>query len=166
MEEFNFVLLRCMKKIHLVIAIVVIVIGMTVFFELQKNVMFELAQPTRTELKQDEKSNFALHVSNQSFAIDPVDIKIFIDGKVAVDKDFSVGSQHTYISYRFLLSNGVHKIKIESQKGSAVYENSFNITDAHRGIVEYWYYPEKGNNPPTSKHFIFSFGEDKPLLID
>lgn len=150
-----------MKKIYLITAII-IVISVVAFFKLQKNT----TPAVLGELKQDEKGNFVLHVSNQSFDVDPVDIKIFIDGNVAVDDDFFVETQHTYVSYRFSLSNGVHKLKIESKKGEATFESNINIVDKHSGIVEYWYYPEKGSNPPTQKHFTFSFGEDKPLEID
>ena len=45
--------------------------------------------------------NLTLYISNQSFAIDPVDIKVNIDGKPAVRGDFEVGSQHSWHEFRF-----------------------------------------------------------------
>lgn len=158
--------LLVMKKIYLVILIVVIAGSLLAYLNISSNKKIMPVLSEQTELKQEEKGNFALHLSNQSFAVDPVDIKILIDGKIAANQDFFVDDQHSYTSYRFLLTKGVHKLKIETKKGDATYENSFNITDKHSGIVEYWYYPEKGNNPPTPKHFTFNFDEDKPLRID
>jgi len=73
-------------------------------------------------LEQEEKGNFTLYVSNQSFAISPVDITIHIDGKKAVDSKFDVGNQHIWIGYSFSLSKGEHKLVAVSKKGDARFE--------------------------------------------
>ena len=153
-----------MKKLYIVIISIIIIVGLIIIFGLyNENTIPSVSGPT--ELTQDDNRNFALHVSSQSFAIDPVDIKIYIDNKLAVDRDFYVGTQHTYKSFRYSLSKGQHNIKIESKKGGATLEENFVIIDKHSGVVEYWYYPET-HYDPTPKHFTFWFGEDKPLLID
>jgi hypothetical protein len=155
-----------MKKSYIIIIIgIVIVTSLIIILNQSRNEESTSSVSGPTELIQDENGNFALHVSSQSFAIDPVDIKIYIDDKIAVNQDFYVGTQHTYVSYRFSLSNGQHNIKIESKKGDATFEENFDIIDKHSGVVEYWYYPETYYDP-TPKHFTFRFGEDKPLLID
>lgn len=118
-----------------------------------------------TEIPIDENGNFVLYMTNQSFDVDPVDIQVLIDGKVAVDQDFFVYDQHHYESFRFSLSGGTHTIKMLSEKGEATLEDDFTITEASRGIIEYWYYPDTFYDP-TPKHFTFSFGPDEPLMID
>lgn len=154
-----------MKKTYIIIISIVIIISLAIIFTLLKNYGVIPSTSGPTELIQDENGNFALHVSSQSFAINPVDIKIYIDNRIAVNQDFYVGTGHSYNSYRFSLSKGQHNIKIESQKGDAVLEEKFEITDKHSGVVYYWYYPET-HYSPTPKHFTFNFGEDKPLMID
>jgi hypothetical protein len=94
------------------------------------------------ELPQDENGNFILFVSSQSFAIDPVDIKIHIDGKSAVNQDFYVGEQHNWQEFRFSLPKGNHSIHAESVKGEAELEEEFEIKDKHWAAVDYRYYPE------------------------
>lgn len=154
-----------MKKIYLTIISIAVIFSLVIAFNLLKNNNTTLSVSKSTELTQDENGNFALHVSSQSFAIDPVDIKIYLDNNIAVNEEFYVGTQHSYKSYRFSLSKGQHSIKIESEKGDAILEKTFDIIDKHSGIVEYWYYPET-HYSPTPKHFTFNFGEDKPLIID
>jgi hypothetical protein len=41
-------------------------------------------------------SNFKLFVSNQSGELDPVDIRFFFDGEVAVEGDFPAGRDYTF----------------------------------------------------------------------
>ncbi|MHC4656483.1 MAG: hypothetical protein ACYS91_15930 [Planctomycetota bacterium] len=111
---------------------------------------------------QDEKGTFILYVSNQSFAISPVDITIHIDGKKVVDRDFDVGNQHIWISHAFSLSKGKHKLVAVSKKGGARFEGHFEITDKHWAVLDYWYYP--GGAEQTPKEFNFTIN-DKPIYF-
>jgi hypothetical protein len=56
-----------------------------------------------------EGGNFILYVSNQSFALDPVDIKVYIDGFLVVNRDFYVKGQHNWIRFQFQLGGGTHR---------------------------------------------------------
>ena len=118
-----------MKKIYLTIISIAVIFSLVIAFNLLKNNNTTLSVSKSTELTQDENGNFALHVSSQSFAIDPVDIKIYLDNNIAVNEEFYVGTQHSYKSYRFSLSKGQHSIKIESEKGDAILEKTFDIID-------------------------------------
>ena len=102
----------------------------------------------------DPNGNFHLYVSDQSFAISPVDIRIFIDGELVVKGDFDVGSQHNFQSYVLKLSPGQHKIIAESSKGHAKLEQIFEINDKLWADLSYWFYPKpEGGVLPCPRHF-------------
>lgn len=119
-----------------------------------------------SEIPEDGNGNFVLYVSNQSYAISSVDIKIYIDDMIAVNKEFDVGSQHNWKSFQFDLSTGEHKISIESKKGDASLEENFEIIDnKYWAVVDYWYYPDNsGGTGPTPKSFSFDI-KDEPYLF-
>ena len=71
------------------------------------------------------KGNFVLYVSNQSFAITPIDIKISVDDIPVVDESFRVEGQHNWKTFVLKLSPGKHKIDVSSQKGGAVLSKNF-----------------------------------------
>ena len=85
--------------------------------------------------------NFVLYVSNQSFEIDPVDIRVTIDGKLAVDEDFEVEDQHNWVEYTFRLREGRHVLRAESRAGAAELTRSFELTRKTWAVLNYWYYP-------------------------
>ncbi|TET31589.1 MAG: hypothetical protein E3J72_22000 [Planctomycetota bacterium] len=113
----------------------------------------------------DPDGNFALQVSNQSFAIDPVDIEIRIDGRLAVRDDFCVDDQHSRVRFTFNIKPGRHKIEAVSKKGEAKFEKEFEITKKrHWAVIDYWYYPmdQRGllmKGPPTPKHLSFRISD-------
>jgi hypothetical protein len=73
-------------------------------------------QPAEDLAERNEKGNLILYVSNQSFAISPVDIIIHIEGKKIVDRDFDVGNQHNWISQPFKLVKGENKLVAVTKK--------------------------------------------------
>ncbi|MBC8870944.1 MAG: hypothetical protein H8E44_16085 [Planctomycetes bacterium] len=114
-------------------------------------------------LPQDKTGNFVLHVSNQSFAITPVDVTIHIDGKRAVAGNFEVEDQHNWVKRIFRLQPGKHKLVVVSKKGQAKLEKEFEIKDKHWAVINYWYYPKSHYNP-TPKHFSFNI-QNKPIYF-
>jgi len=114
-------------------------------------------------LPQDKTGNFVLHVSNQSFAITPVDVTIHIDGKRAVAGNFEVKGQHNWIKHVFRLQPGKHKLVILSKKGQAKLQKEFEVVDKHWAVINYWYYPKSHYNP-TRKHFSFNI-QNKPIYF-
>jgi hypothetical protein len=97
---------------------------------------------------------FTLFVTNQSFAISPVDVRVEIDGELVVSDYFDVGSQHTFKPFHLSLSKGKHRIRIWSEKGGAELSKEFELKDQDIGVIEYWYYPES-HYSPTPRHFSF-----------
>jgi len=113
-----------------------------------------------------EGGNFVLYVSDQSFNITPVDIKVYIDGRLAVDDEFDVGIQHSWYPFSFQLANGTHMIKAVSVKGEATLERAFNVTGRNWAVVQYWYYPEMaGGTGPTPRHFSFDIQDTQILFM-
>jgi|1_EtaG_2_1085319.scaffolds.fasta_scaffold39629_1 hypothetical protein len=137
---------------------------LTIFLILQS--LFQIGckeDTTIMMLPQNENGNVSLMVSNQSFAINPVDIKIYIDDTLAVNEEFEVGNQHNWKRFRFDISNGEHFIMVKSIKGAAILEQSFSITDsAHWVYVNYWYYTDDQLWGPTEKRFDFNNFTEKP----
>ena len=101
-----------------------------------------------------------VRVSNQSFAISPVDIKILIDDKVIVDEDFSVGDQHNVEIFWVQLLEGNHKISINSKKGQSSLEKDFTVTSKQRWI-DVWYYPTSYGDPMPRQLYFQIVEEDR-----
>ncbi|MHC4712506.1 MAG: hypothetical protein ACYTAN_04440 [Planctomycetota bacterium] len=112
----------------------------------------------------DASGGFTLWISNQSFAIDPVDVRVEIDGELVVSDYFHVGTQHTYVPFTLALPKGKHRIRTWSVEGNAEFSMEFEIEDHDVGVVTYWYYDESHYSPTPRK---FNFHTQKgPLLIE
>jgi hypothetical protein len=84
----------------------------------------ELAEP-RQFPQRVEGGNFTLYVSNQSFAIDPVDINVYFDDTLVVVRDFEVGSQHNWHEFEVVLTPGAHtRARPSSKRPSRSYGNA------------------------------------------
>lgn len=92
----------------------------------------------RPALEQAENGNFTLYVSNQSFERPNVDIAVVIDGRPAVDADFAVGDQHSWVEFRFALDDGEHALRVDSLDGDAILEKRFEVKGKRWAVVDYW----------------------------
>ena len=111
-------------------------------------------KPRRSLL--DPKGAFTLVLSNQSYAISQVDIRVEIDGELVVNDDVKVEGQHSCISFKLNLPEGKHHIRIWSEKGAAELATDFEVNkNIDTALVMYWYYPESHRNP-TPRSFTFS----------
>jgi len=150
--------------IALTIVTLVILIGLVTVFLIPQTFQQPVAEPIK--LEPNENGNFILYVGNQSFAISPVDIEIYIDDKQVVADNFDVDNQHTWIKYSFNFEEGGHEIKAISKKGDAVLEKEFEIIDKHWAVIKYGYYPEiSGGAGPTPKHLNFSI-QNEPIYFE
>ena len=113
----------------------------------------EGAKKKEVKLPEDKDGNFVLYVSNQSFGVSPVDIRVFIDGKLAIDEAFDVGNQHNWKSFRYNLAKGKHRLAAESVKGAAKFERDLEVRDTNWSVLDYWDSPG---------HFSFHTS-DKPI---
>jgi hypothetical protein len=112
-------------------------------------------------IPQVENGNFILFVSNQSSYIDPVDIKVFIDGKLAVNQEFLSKGGHNWIEFQFQLKNGIHKLFSSSTKGNLRKDTLFTLPATPYGDIDFWYYPKSSGSIEFKKMTIF-FTEGSP----
>ena len=103
-------------------------------------------------------NNFILHVSDQSFDISPVDIKIYIDGQLMIDEKFAVGNQHNWKKFEYKLSKDKHTLKAVSEKGDAVLEEQFIVVNNRWAVLGYW------SSETTPKKFTFNI-QSTPVLF-
>ncbi len=113
----------------------------------------------------DPNGAFTLYVSNQSFAITPVDITVAIDGEVVVREYFEVGNQHSWKKFTLTIPNGRHTVNVASRKGGATLTKEIEVTGRHWAVTDFWYYPnEQGGAGPTPRSFSFTI-QDTPILF-
>lgn len=113
----------------------------------------------------DTNGNFHLYVFNRSFTISPVDIKVFIDGKLVVKGNFDAGSQHSYQPFVLKLSPGRHKIVAESSNGYARLKQTFEVKDKLWASLVYSYNPKtEGGVQASPPRFYFDV-KKKPMFF-
>ena len=142
---------------------IVLIISFTTLFIISNFSISEMRmQP------QDEKYNITLLVSNQSIDINPVDIEIRIDNRLAVHANFDSSgvqpSQHNWESFHFQLENGDHTIVISSEKGEARLEKTFEVNSVHTVTIAYWY-DASDHRTKSAKFFTFNIVEGSVGLM-
>lgn len=105
-----------------------------------------------------------LYVSNQSFHVNPVDIKVTIDGYEVVRDGFYAGDGHNYVRYRIKINAGRHILRAASRKGAAALKQEFEMPADRWAALCYWNAPPDQANA-TVKHFTFVV-KDKPIQFD
>ena len=92
---------------------------------------------------QDPHGNVTLLISNQSFDVNPVDIKVSIDGQVVVQDKFDVQGdqppQHNWQQYHLRLEDGPHSLVAKSKKGQAQLHTTFEVVGRHTLTIAYWH---------------------------
>ena len=131
-----------------------------------------------TDMPQDNNGNFTLGICNGSDARETghVDIRVYIDGKTAVNERFSRGyalwqfwshvqSVGWWKTFRFSLSDGTHMLKVESVTGEAQLEQEFEVVGDVWADIIYWYRPRPGRRSrPIPKRFTVRFS-DEPIPV-
>lgn len=112
----------------------------------------------------DPGGNFVLHVSNQSNAIDPVDITVWIDGKCVIRDDFALIDGSNWRAFRLSLARGEHELVAKSEKGNATLRTSFFVSPPRWGseyaALCYVYRPEL--KTPIPRQLSFHLQEQPP----
>lgn len=117
----------------------------------------DLTEP-RQLIPPPETPNFTLYISNQSFQQSVVGIDVKLDGQPAVEGDFEVGSQHTWLPFHFQLSAGTHTLTSTTHLGARTVEltSTVQVSDERDyGVLSFWTGREGGA-------FAFSFMDDQP----
>ena len=85
-----------------------------------------------------EDGNFIVFVSNQSSEVDPVDIQLYIDGRLAVDQDFAHRGGHNWIEFEYQLEGDTHTLRCVSRKGQAETSRVMVLSASPWAVVDYW----------------------------
>ena len=104
-----------------------------------------------------DHGNFVLYVSNQRFEIDPVDIKVYIDGNVAVNQDFLNKGGHNWVRFEFQLGDGPHTLRAVSRRGQADMTSDFLLPSTPYAVVDFSGY----DGLPG---FTINFSSQQPLF--
>lgn len=119
-------------------------------------------EPTQHLPKVDD--SFTLYVSNQSFDMPTVDIRVEIDNQLAVSGDFDVEGQHTWVQFDFGLAEGPHHIRVTtSDVADVVKEETFQMDDRKWAVVSFWYYAA-GSPEPTPPQFSLQVMDEQPYF--
>ena len=86
----------------------------------------------------NENTNFTMFVSNQQRNIDPVDLSIFIDGKLIVSDEYYIGNMHNWIRYDINQTIGKHTIIVTSISGNYAINSTFEIKDKLWLVIDFW----------------------------
>jgi hypothetical protein len=109
---------------------------------------------------QDSHGNVTLLISNQSFDVNPVDIKVSIDGQVIVKDKFDVQGdqppQHNWRQYHLRLEDGPHSLAVDSKKGQAQLRTTFEVAGRHTLAIAYWHGRRSAKSKPEGYFTIES----------
>lgn len=102
-----------------------------------------------------------LYVANQSFDVNPVDIKVTIDGATVVTDAFYAGEGYNWRRFDLRLAAGRHVLRAMTRKGSAALKREFDVTGPRWLAVAYRNVsPSRGGK--TVRHFACAI-RDKPF---
>lgn len=86
---------------------------------------------------EDPNGNFHLTVYMDSYryVIVPMDVKVWIDDRVAVDRNFSSRKGQHEDQFRFALAPGTHTLRAVTHKGNSELVNTFEVKDRLFGVL-------------------------------
>ena len=105
---------------------------------------------------------FTLLISNQSFDLDPVDIRVELDDQLAVTGDFVVEGQHTWVPFELDIAPGTHTIDVTTADANATLSQTFQMDDRKWGTVMFWFY--EGGAEPTPPSFSWNVSDEQPAF--
>lgn len=105
---------------------------------------------------------FTLLVSNQSFDLSQVDIRVSLDNQLAVSGDFLVEGQHTWVPFELDVAPGTHTLEVTSSDTNATLVQSFEMDDRKWGVVMFWYY--EGGSEPVDPSFSWNLFDEQPAF--
>ncbi len=97
-----------------------------------------------------------LYVANQSFHVNPVDVKVTVDGETAVEGVFYAKPGTEWRRYELRLAPGWHTLRATSRKGAAAYKGVFNLTGNRWAGLAYRYAPPTSDRDVVTRRFWFA----------
>ncbi len=110
---------------------------------------------------EDPNGNFQLRIyaDQMHFAGAPLDIKVWIDGDLALNRNFSSQRGHYDDRFRFNLPPGTHEIRAKTIKGNSEIARTFEIKGTLFGAL--YFSPKQKGLPPE---FSFSVSNE-PIYV-
>jgi len=95
------------------------------------------------------ESAFPLHVyvSNQSTEIDPVAVRITVDGQVVVEQEFEALGLHNWIPFELELTPGEHEVRAVAPDAGAELVETFLVEGEQWAVIAFWADPTGGEAP-------------------
>jgi hypothetical protein len=108
--------------------------------------------------------NLTLYISNQSSAIDPVDIQVEIDGQLVANDQFRFADGHNWQRFVLPLRPGRHSINAKTVKGDSIFRSEFSVFWNRWAVLDYWYCPDQPDVAwrKTPRHFTFDISHFPP----
>src|SRR5436190_15070598 len=86
--------------------------------------------------------NVTLDISNQDRTVDPLDVRVFLDGTSIIRAKIAIGQIHpSYERYHLNWTPGNHEVKVESARVPAKLVSTVKITGKRFLVVLYGYPP-------------------------
>ena len=119
------------------------------------------------ELRQNPLGNFHLLVSNGSYTDDKVDIKVLIDGQVAVYRTFRSNPLRMWDGkgYIYKLDPGEHELQAYCNMGPTEFSTTFTVEGDTYGLLSYVYFPDSDDPEASQRHFSFSVLDHQPMFL-
>lgn len=110
---------------------------------------------------EDPNGNFHLRVYVDQMGFDgvPLDVKVWIDGDLAMNRSFSSQRGQHDDRFRFNLPPGTHEIRAKTIKGNAEIARTFEIKDTLFGAL---YFSPKQKGLPSEFSFSVS---NQPIYV-
>ncbi|OFW53761.1 MAG: hypothetical protein A2V75_01535 [Actinobacteria bacterium RBG_16_70_17] len=95
------------------------------------------------------ESAFPLHlyVSNQSTEIDPVAVRITVDGQVVVEQELEALGLHNWILFELELTPGEHEVRAVAPYAGAELVEAFLVEGEQWAVIDFWADPTGGEAP-------------------
>jgi hypothetical protein len=103
-----------------------------------------------------DHGNFVLYVTNQSMNVTLVDVEVFIDGGLAVSRDFQTNSGHTFVRFEYLIGEGTHTLRVRSKYVPDFQSKEFTLSSTPFAIIAFW------SSPGDPSHFDIDFFRNQP----
>lgn len=116
----------------------------------------------RQHLPEPTTPKLTLLLSNQSFDLSQVDIRVAIDDQLAITGDFLVEGQHTWLPFELDVAPGTHTLHVSSADSDAEMTQSFVMDDRKWGVVMFWFY--EGGSEPVAPSFSWNLSDEQPAF--
>lgn len=105
--------------------------------------------------KQIYKGNLILQLSNESPNVDPVDMAVYLDGKLVLQKPIPYLSGRHIEELTLNVKPGKHKVSIKSKNGEAEISRTIFVKDQIFVAALYRHFNGSDLYPPAKRHIEF-----------